>query len=98
MKHIKTSTHDRMARLIFESLVSTPQGLDLSPGKHKTITTELVNCAERNDPAGAQAFYETIGILKLTNAHAAASSLTKLMANITGQLQEAQRSGWSARL
>lgn len=80
-----------LRKLIFESLVHSPQGFELDPKRVRAITDHL----RGNDPATVTAFYETVGMLEVGNGRPAASALLKLV--IDTPAAKARPGGWGPR-
>ena len=90
------NTHP-ISRLIYESLVSTPEGFTLDPTKAPRIIESLARSAQRDDPTAAKAVYQMVGLLQYSNGAAAAQSLLTLMTCTVETAAPASKAPWRTR-
>ncbi|MBK7859156.1 MAG: hypothetical protein IPJ65_11155 [Archangiaceae bacterium] len=72
------NTHP-ISRLIFQSLLPSPEGFTLDPKQASKIIESLAKSAQRDDPTAVRAAYQMVGLLHYSNGAAAAQSLLVLM-------------------
>ncbi len=85
-------------RIVFESLVTTPDGLDLQPAKHAAILNLITQALNARDPSPATVIYEVAGRLKLMGSYRAAESLLQMMMNTVATVQNERGAFAGARL
>jgi hypothetical protein len=90
------NTHP-ISRLIYESLVSSPEGFALDPKKAPKIIESLARSAQRDDPTAARAAYQLVGLLQSSNGARAAQSLLSLMMSTVETTSPASKSPWRTR-
>lgn len=73
------AVRDKLMRLIFESLIKTPDGLDMQPAKHGPILNLITAAVSAKDSSQANVIYEIAGTLKQMGSYKAADSLLTMM-------------------
>ena len=90
------NTHP-ISRLIYESLVHSPEGFKLDPNKAPKIVESLARHAQRDDPTAARAVYQLVGLLQYSNGAEAAQSLLTLMMSTVETASPPAKAPWRSR-
>ena len=90
------NTHP-ISRLIYDSLVQTPEGFTLDPKKAPRILESLAKSAQYDDPSAAKAVYQLVGLLQHSNGAAAAQSLLTLMMSTVETASPPGKAPWRTR-
>jgi len=90
------NTHP-ISRLIYESLVPSPEGFKLDPKQAPKIVESLARSAQRDDPTAARAVYQLVGLLQYSNGAEAARSLLTLMTSTVETSSPPSKAHWRTR-
>jgi hypothetical protein len=89
---------DKLMRLIFEAMVSSPGGgLELQPAKHKGIEELINRVAVSKESADVNVVYEIIGHFAKTGSKKAADVLSHMMMRVQAavEAERAERAMWA---